>query len=707
MKQDKIILGDVDAPLHTFAASLREIRGITYTKSVDVIGAELSVDIMTPIVEYPYNADSAQVIGGVDFAYIRSADGYIMSTNKRYYDLRTVPYGTLIRYLRDDALIFKGYVKSVDRVGRATFRLNVMSAIGLLDTQYHYGNIYTGQTFETVLAEIIDGAVDYTVADNVKNIAVYGWLPYATKRANLHKLLFASGVMVGRNEAGDMDFRFISNAEATPIPDGRIYNSGSIDYSSPASQVDITEHSYMALASDETVVVYDNTDGSETANHTLIQFRDAPLHDLTVTDTLTIEDSGVNYAIVTGTGVLSGQKYTHSTRILTKYAENAGAQRENIVSVAECTLINVANSENVAKRVLSYYSSKKTVRSDIVLENEAVGTLIAATDPFYDSFTGFLATIDANVSSIIKGNCTVITDYVPTQGGNNFTRAILYTGEGEIDFAELAADKDNDLVQAVLIGGGHGGYSGENGTSGTNGSGHGSSGYDLGTPGVGGASGKKGEGAKVYTITFRVSDLAQAILSYQCGKGGESDKAGTATVLGDWTSENGATTPYGVANIFTGEIYASAGIDGQAGGDGVGQNGNRPTVSYQEETWTAGEKGADRTFENANNYQVGRGGYGGGAAVGSNGNNGQDAGEYGTAGGGGSGANGRDGADSTVYGGGGNGGFGGGGGGIGGWDLWVGRGNNSGSWYTVAGNGAGGKGGLGGKGGNGLLMILI
>ena len=45
--------------------------------------------------------------------------------------------------------------------------LNAISAIGLLDAQKHYGGMYTGQRFDAVLDEIIDGAVDYTVSDDV------------------------------------------------------------------------------------------------------------------------------------------------------------------------------------------------------------------------------------------------------------------------------------------------------------------------------------------------------------------------------------------------------------------------------------------------------------------------------------------------------------------------------------------------------------
>ena len=693
---NQIVIGSASDPIYTFNPV--DIRDITFTKSVDVVGAQLTIDLLTPIVEYPFSQNSHQVVAGTDFSHILSSDGYIMCTNKVYYDLRLLPYGTVIGYYHDGELSAKAYVKNVQRIGPITYRINAISAIGLLDAQNHYGGIYNAQnpqTFSSVLADIIGGAVNYTMDESVENLPVYGWLPYASRRANLHQLLFQSGVMVGRNSSGDMHFRFLSNNDATTIPDSRVYTEGEVDYSALASEVRVTEHSFMSRATDELVVEYDNTDGSETADHTFIKFRNAPLHDLSTTGTLTIEESGVNFAIVSGTGTLTGQKYTHSTRILTVEAEDSADIEQNIVSASECTLVNVANSANVAARLLAYYGSKKTVNSSIVLEGERPGDLLALHDPYYEAITGFLSTVHATVSSIIKGQCTIITDFTPPQGGNNYTDSILYTGSGSINFEALLAqypDKQNDLVQATLIQGGHGGYKGENGTSGIQGSG-----VSYGEPGVGGVGGAGGEGGKVFTVSFHVADLVNKTLQFSCGVGGESESEGTNTTLGSWTSEDGAVTPYGVANIFSGEIYAKTGIAttvkaADGGGPYTSAGGN---ITFEGETWYGGAAGRQYTGD------YGLSGSGGGAAVGSNGGDGA-ATTDGWPGSGGRGGNGRKGEDETRYGVGGKGGYGGGGGGTGGWYS-----TNPVSWAVWGSNGAGGTGGPGGKGGDGLLMIYV
>lgn len=707
MGTKKILIGTMENPDFEFEGD--PIRSIQMVEGVDIVGTELTIDQITITVDYAYTSDSGEIIGGLDFDGIMSADGYLLATSKTFPDLRQIPHGTLLRYFHNSELRAKAYVQNVSRIGTTQYKITGVSAVGLLDKQHHNGGLYNGSLFPNVLADIIGGAVPYTVAAELANLPVYGWLPYDTRRNNLHQLLFACGVMVGRNTDGDMDFRYISNAAATQIPDGRIYSGGSVDYAAPITAVAVTEHSFMELPTDETVTVYDNTDGSETADNAFLTFQDAPLHNLQTTGTLTLIDSGVNWAIVSGTGVLTGQRCTHSSRILTRHVESTGGQKENVASVENVTLVSVLNSANVAERVLSYYAGAKTVSLSFVTDGERPGTLIAGNDPYMEPISGFLTSMESNVSSITKANAKVITGYVPTQGGNNYSRAFLFDGSGTIDLNEILAQvpsKEGDLIQAVLISGGYGGEPGADGGDGERGS---SIQESYGTPGNGGEGGAPGAGGRVYTVSFRVSDLAQATLAYNCGSGGLPGASGGDTTLGAWSSSNGASMPYGVANIFTGEVYAAPGAErGADGGAGSSNTSPGQSITFEGQTWTPGAQGPSVSLSGAS----GEGGYGGGAAVGSNGNSGltgrTDRGgsgiRYGYGGKGGDGADAASRVPTTVYGGGGLGGHGGGGAGIGG----KGQDNAAaGGTANIADNGKGGKGGTGGTGGPGLLIIYV
>lgn len=246
-------------------------------------------------------------------------------------DLTGLPYGEAVTYTHDNVLIGKFFLSSVKRVGASIYDLSCVSAVGLLAGSMHLGGLYTGQTAAVVLADIIGGMAEYTVDDKVKSVKVYGWLPYATRRDNLHQLLFAVGASITKTVAGTLNIKYLTANDPKFISTDRLYAGGSIDHSTPATEAQVTEHVYFASANDQTNTLFDNTDGSGTANNQLVTF-DGPHHNLTASSGLTIVSSGVNHAVLTGTGTLTGKAYSHQTKIISKQAE-APAGTEHVVSV--------------------------------------------------------------------------------------------------------------------------------------------------------------------------------------------------------------------------------------------------------------------------------------------------------------------------------------------------------------------------------------
>lgn len=707
MTESKLIIGGIANPLAVFKASENQILDLSYTTGVDIIGAELSIDELTALVRNTATEDVVQIVGGTDFDSIVSSDDMLMATSMRLVPLNEVPYGTIVEYWRGDNLMVKAYFKEVTRQSREGYNITAISPVGLLEAQRHYGGIYNGTLFGTVLADIIGGIAPYTIDDTVANTPVYGWLPIATRRDNLHQLLFAFGVMCGRNSAGDMHFRFISNAQTIVIPERRVYDAGSIEFPERASEVQVTEHTFSAQVTDEEVTEFDNT-SAETASHTIVEFQNAPLHDLAVTGTLTIEASGVNYAVVSGAGTLTGRKYSHTTRVVAVNDEDA--ETHSVVTCDSCFLVSLSNAASVADRLLSYYTSRKTVTSSFVVDTEKAGDLVTLTDPYMESVTGFVSTLTARASGKLKAEARIITDFIPAQGGGNFTAAVIFDTDQTIDLDAIVAqfpDKQNDLIQLVFIGGGHGGYSGANG-NGTN----------------GGAGGAGGEGGKVLSVSVHLEDLASRVFSLTVGQGGNSDEDGTATFMGEWSSEDGRVMPNGYGNIFSGAIYGRRGTAGIAGGKG-GNGGNGASVTYNGRTWEGGSKQSytyqytqtyrpTSTVQVTNNYS-GAGGSGGGAAVGQRGG---AATPYSSdpemLGVGGDGGDAIAGTDATVYGCGGNGGHGGGGAGRGGrvtvhWTShdYITLEDDSGTDSYNRDSGTPGRGSAGGKGGNGVLLVMV
>ena len=540
---------------------------------------------------------------------------------------------------------------------------------------------------------------------DVGDIQIYGWLPVDTRRNNLHQLLLAYGVTVAKDTNGDMVFGFPDTTTVKDIPNGRIFLGGNVDYMTPATRVEITEHAFLRLPSDETVTLYDNTDGSGAADNTPIIFQDAPVYGLEVSGSLRIIESNVNHAVVSGTGILTGKKYTHTTKIIAKETGASGEQKT--VSVTDAYLVNAANSDNVARRILSYYASAKTIAADIKVDGEKPGDQISFSDPFGEQETAFLASMDINASSFLRASCELVTGYIPAWQGNNYSNVIILTGSGTWVIPEEARKNG----RAVLIGGGDGGGAGLNGEDSPGG-------FDsVGNPGKGGEAGKAGLGGKILSVEIDLSGMES--IAYSCGAGGTRGlhgdtpteaSPGGETRLGSYSSASGERTTYGCVNLFTGEIYGLPGKDGVSGGNGSHNNEtaeeNKSTIEYNGVTYKAGENGKTVTIDSPI-YCGGVGGGGGGPAAGNDGGPGGDGSGsknsgkgFGTGGNGGAGADAVAPSNATVYGSGGPGGNGGGGGGQ------PGKGIHSSSDYRSAGDtGHGGAGSDGGDGAPGCIIV--
>lgn len=707
----RIIIGSsVASPLfefqHTEAQS--DLKSMSGSVGLDVVGNELSIDEIRFIVDL--DVGGVEFIAPSDYDRIMTSDNYLLASNKpEAGDILTLPYGTPIRIYCDDNLMYKFYAQSVMRRGKYDYEVVAVSAIGLLDKIQHNGGLYNGVLFSTVVGDIIGTVVPYSIAEDVGDVTIYGWLPIGTARSNLHQLLFACGISLKKDANGDIQFVFIYGGEGQMIPVSRVFQEGSVNYVSPSTAVEVTEHAYAITAADAEETLFDNVQTQEAATHTFVTFDNAPIHDLRADGTLTIEESNVNYAIVSGIGTLYGKPYNHTTHVVRKETANAANAEPNVRTVTEATLVNAYNSQNVASRVMSYYGSQKQLNAAIVLKNEKPGQLYKVPSVYDDIediergnvAQGYLARMDLSFTSLIRAECQFITDYIPTGQGNNYTEHIVLTGEGTWQIPEKVLAKTAPTARVVLIGGGHGGEPGETGQPGWR---SWSAGRYYEGGGEGGAGGAGGSAGKVLVTTVSLAGLTY--VEYSCGEGGESGQDGGATTFGSETSASGVVYANGYTDMSTGTIYALSGTAGVAGGHGVTPHGS--TVTYNGQTWQQGNPGTKSYNESI--FEAWSG-VGGGPAVGANGGNGgnpnlwQEDGEFLLApGSGGNGATATiPGEDAAVYGSGGNGGHGGGGGGH--------NGTAATSEPTVirvvgASQGQGGAGSAGGKGGNGCIIIL-
>lgn len=596
-------------------------------------------------------------------------------------------------------VIAKMYAESVERVAKSVYRVRATSAVGLLIHRTHYGGIYSGTAASDIFAELF-GDVPHTLGTNVEGVLVYGHLPIATARDNLHILLQSLGASVLKDASGDVLIDFIDPTTAVSVSPSQTAMEGSVAYNAHASQVVVVEHSFLQTAYDEETVLFDNSNEAAVTDK-VIPF-DEPCYDLVAVG-LSIAESGANYAIVSGVGTLSGKVYTHTRE---ERVELTGATgEEKIVAVRDNELINTLNSGALAERLANYYGAANSASVSAAGSDFYSGHHVLFTNVYGEQSEGYVEEAETVLSvGLDKTSLRIATDYMPGPFGPDYDSFLIIDEPGAWSVpAELTGQK----VKVCVFGGARGGQAGYDGTNGT----RSVDGDPSGAPG--GAGGAGGQGFMFYAEEIDLTEASYLVTIGTGGAGGASNgdlgSLGGNTEFGSLSSESG-TEILQYLNLISGGIYGLAGDTGTAGGNG-GQS------KYY---GIGGAAGGDVTYENVTYHGGAGGGYGqvynddymhggggGGAAAGNDGADctGPVETTYGT----GVKFGGGDGADAIAplqadgYAEGGAGGNGGGGGGTAGrWTYWTSGGYET-QVYTA---GTGGKGSSGGQGANGFVLMF-
>lgn len=583
-----------------------EIRSIVGHFSSALIGDTLSIDTIEATIQ-PERAFHQGFIPSGSTGLVTADNLTFLSVDTSLDALRSAfADGEYLLWYSGSNLKGRFYVDGLTRVGTNIWEVNASSAIGLLRRRIHNGGIYIRQTVSDVMSDIIGDTFTYSVSSSISTQMVAGWLPRASARDNLHQLMLALGINITKDSSGNISFVFVEAGTPTSISNDRVFLGGKVISGVPASRVEVVSHQFIALTTDESIVLFDNTTGgSIIADHQLVTFQDAPVHDLTATDGLTVHESNSNYAIVSGIGVLTGQKYTHTMSLYAK--NNSSATVENVRSVTEDTLINDINGQNVLDRLYDYYTSADSVNTDIVVESELPNDLVQLEDAFGDTRQLWLKSMDVKASTILRASCELISGYTPSHNGNLYTHRTLITSSGT-----WTVPTGISLIRLILIAGGSGGQGGMDGANGYGGE-EGWGGYlhyvdDGDTLGyvyqngeqeipAGGQAGQAGEAGKVYAVDIAVTAGASIALTVGArGTGGASGGslgtaggATTAVVGGTTISSESGQNQYAFVDLFTGNAYSIAGEAGHDGGDG----GQTDLASLYAYTGNSGYAGGD------------------------------------------------------------------------------------------------------------------
>lgn len=658
-----------------------------------------------------------------------------------------------LQYIRQEGSTITGYssrtfyLEAVERVGENNYRLTGTSSIGLLFKKPHAGGLYTGETVEAIVRDIF-GILPVEIKTSIKDIRLYGWLPYAngkdrSARDNLVDVLFAIGAGITTDYNGTPRIHPLWDGASGAIPIDKIYQGVNVTHEPAVTEVRVTEHQY--IPGSEVKTLFEGTPVEKDP----VVFSE-PMHSLSASG-FSILESGANWArLSAGTGTLTGKTYIHTTREVTEPVTPDAD--ENIKTESACTLVSLTNSRAVARRLAAYYACRETIDASILASWQSAGNVAVIYHPYEKKMIpACIASLDTNVSSVLKANTKLLAGFSPPQhdDATTYDRQIMLTGKGVFEVPQGV-----HLIRGVSIGAGQGGYSGLRGGEAPTPQTVSKTDKEWNTRksavyyvdgGAGGGKGNPGSGGKVYQFEIAVQPGEK--ISYNCGVGGAggvysasgtvAGSKGGDTTFGPYSSASGSVSAAGFLDPITGNTYATPGTAGINGGNGSGSGGqsNSETpvagaaITYRGKTYTAGN--ATQTIRKQE-YRIDRensllGGWseglGGGAAAGNNGLDGASSGSInlgdsrGTATGGSSG-NGADAVSppaQTVYGKGGDGGNGGGGAGSPGiskvihsWNGETGSSPTVSPTLTAVPGKAGtpGKGSDGGQGGPGCILLF-
>lgn len=523
----EIKIGALDAPL--FEYDNESIKEQNISQAAGLIGQELSIDNITMTIRAKYEeTHDIEMYVPKDAEGIVTADGSYLATGDskgpHISELVNVPYGTPLYYYSNDALVGKFYTTPVERISKEDYKLYGISAIGLLDKMESGGGLLNctfAEAVAIVLSTDINGnsggqtVIDYMVTPDVAVTRVYGWLPHDTKRNNLYRIMFATGVNIIRGNDGNPIFTFIYPTSPKDIAKTKIYDAGSVTYNKPASSISIVEHAYSVAGTEQEETIFDNSTVG-TAVKQQIWFSDAPIIPNTVraTGNLTFEQLTVNGAVVTGNGMLIGKPYTHSTQTVTRTNE-ANAETANIITVQNATMVNYLNSENLLNRLFAYYcgvdgKGTQTIKNELIAnedENDTeliCGANYTLLNPFEEDVEAYMQSIDLSTSTFGKASCEMIANYVPAGSEGLYEHYLILDKDtfekdgGVFNVAERCPGAREILV--IMIGGGQGGQAGW--------------------------PGKNGQDASVYTWVTGDFDLAVYSAGAEGGDGGDGGKGG-------------------------------------------------------------------------------------------------------------------------------------------------------------------------------------
>lgn len=360
---------------------------LKYFESGEIVSGKISEVADITGASLPYNK--------LNFTVWSSTDEFNIYNPQGVYTLLQRKQLLQVTSKIDGFRVFWGnyYVDELEMNFDQTIEITGTDAIGIMDKTYFEGDLYTNKNAGDLVAEIMnDAGFAYSIDSELSNKTVNGFIPYSTHRDAIQMVAFAIGGYVSVARTGLVSVKKRPDIDDTPelnIGLDRKIVGSKAKFSQLVTAVEVTAYSYTqkprnteAGTTIDKDVMYQ---GALEIGENIIRFS-RPVEPDTITTTHgTFGAYNHSYCIINSANeveecTIKAYTYQETTR---KYRyempEIPMYEKEKIVNISGCTLVNDSNALEIAEYVYNNEQLRLTNDFSVIPEKglEIPGTLIS------------------------------------------------------------------------------------------------------------------------------------------------------------------------------------------------------------------------------------------------------------------------------------------------------------------------------------------
>lgn len=307
-----------------------ELRSVSVTEGLSIISDDLEINTLD------FTLDSAD-----DIDYVFQQKQPVSAYDSKH-------------------LIGVFYIDKSSQKGDNVYDISCIDALGVLDSEPFAAMMCSNMSAKTLIQTILSGHFSLEYDPDLDAEKVSGYIPDCTKREALQQIAFAICATIDTSGMRGIKVRKLATSDPINIPLDRLYTGGSVEISSPVTEVRVTAHTYKETGSGESVEV-------------------------------------------------DGTTYYHTTSTVTKKNSKITATtKPNVVEIRNATLVGNGNAGTVAQHIYDYYTRRKKHSVKIVMDGESPGDIVESTTPWGDTISGNITSMNIRLSGIAAADCEIV-----------------------------------------------------------------------------------------------------------------------------------------------------------------------------------------------------------------------------------------------------------------------------------------------------------